>query len=797
MESRKYEKSDTPVINSSTSKVSNTSNDSSPASSPFMNFEAQFFKAMQRAAPGSPKQYEQEGVIHFFLLGTNENAGKTKTILTALYESMDVTPQQARHLINGPGGTSTDPKHPMLGSYYFECDYNATTCEFNCRKKTKSFLNSTTKAGGLGLGSGMQDASDEIIQVIEAWRAAHGEHLPKSIKFWSFSRGAVCANLAANDIYQKYGMNLKVDIFAIDPVPGPMQNAGPKEVTIPPNVTNCMIILMDGERRQLFVPFSKHRIRPQGQKIIYRILKGPHSYAERFSNDPLNNQNLGLDSGFLLWDFAHEFAKKVGLKLNRTVPFSYKQDKLYFYVLPPDEIKTEFENDRERLNAYTRMVLQSDHYNSLSTTGVDSKIRTFTERKRDYFLHGTQLFQDRYHLELFKSAYPSFFDYFFQNHKSKSNLPDVIKDINSIRENKNLLQFLCKTGDASDTQRLLCNLLTIDENEVITCDNNAECLTKNGVSILPHGIPLILDDFETNAALVNLWEASLMSVFPVFSDHDTSISKNEANKFIDRVYQELIVDRPIKDTIVAIQDVIKNAIIHYYEKPSIAFRLRSIFASDDPLPNIAEDLLLYRLSSFYSDLNQPSNSHRTTHEEDAIIADLKKCAEDINLIKANMHIDLNIKTELVKTSLAQLHDKAIKYKSNSIFSRIIKAALDDYFNPRTICSHAIEVLIKYNHSGKLLDRNAERKKLRIESALRELQMLHNKQNGNNTITVKTILSNLRDDILSFDQNSSIRKTIDDFIFNLCIFYENNDQAHHCFALKEIKEYTTSTTTHKM
>src|SRR5215472_3184242 len=79
--------------------------------------------------------------------------------------------------------------------------------------------------------------------------------LPRTINMVGWSRGAITCFMIANALHQNPRTSgIEVNIFALDPVPGPGNFDDPDKVTLPANVRHYAAVAQQDERRKIFKP---------------------------------------------------------------------------------------------------------------------------------------------------------------------------------------------------------------------------------------------------------------------------------------------------------------------------------------------------------------------------------------------------------------------------------------------------------------------------------------------------------------------------------------------------------------
>ncbi|KFA91920.1 hypothetical protein [Archangium violaceum] len=106
-----------------------------------------------------------------------------------------------------------------------------------------------------------------------------------TVNLMGWSRGAVTCIKQANKLYEIFGMSLKLNIFAIDPVPGGYTTITDDIRFIPPNVQDMLVILAVDDDRSTFQALDAQDLRvlspPTGQapapQVHFLPLPGNHS----------------------------------------------------------------------------------------------------------------------------------------------------------------------------------------------------------------------------------------------------------------------------------------------------------------------------------------------------------------------------------------------------------------------------------------------------------------------------------------------------------------------------------------
>jgi hypothetical protein len=138
--------------------------------------------------------------------------------------------------------------------------------------------------------------------------------LPRTINMVGWSRGAITCFMIANALHQIPRTSaIDVNIFALDPVPGPGNFHDPNKVTLPPNVKHYAAVVQEDERRRIFRPvLTDAGDAPDIQTKFYYMPGGHSTGVFRTKNE------VGLIAAFLV----HRFLEKHGTGLNNPIQLS-------------------------------------------------------------------------------------------------------------------------------------------------------------------------------------------------------------------------------------------------------------------------------------------------------------------------------------------------------------------------------------------------------------------------------------------------------------------------------------------
>jgi hypothetical protein len=465
----------------------------------------------------------EASVLTLAMLGTNEHRSH-KTILTELIDSIEVSPNQFAHLIDGPGGSGgPNHEHPMLGTYEFKYDENGLPTKPPLGKSE-----TLQQVKGLLTGDGFEDAIIEAKQVIK--RLIDTGHKPLTLNLAGFSRGADNILRLSNELNAIYTRDeLIINIFAIDPVPGPKRQLATRARIIPELVQDYVAVLQRDESRSVMeVQAKSHLVRqnPSMTTQTYHLYHGPHT-AGNYLDDISANEALNPEKHHttrLVYDDLSKFALAHGVKLRNGM-------KSLNHVVYGAEKSAPSKalSEGERFYLYNNM-LTKHQQDTQKHTVVQ---REFVSHLSDYFLHGKDYFINTAHMLSFQKRFPNFFDHFFQQGQQfrgeNEHWDKVVANVRDMRKYPNLIESL-----NTYFHRAGINNIPL---------TNLEALAAlKAHPPAPLGIVLIATEFYPDSELLKLWEAVQSAIHPVRIGYDTSTTPEKANALHDEVLEILIND---------------------------------------------------------------------------------------------------------------------------------------------------------------------------------------------------------------------------------------------------------------
>lgn len=176
---------------------------------------------------------------------------------------------------------------------------------------------SNSQTSGRVFGTGWDDNVYKAAWTLTHLKFERGMNI-QTVNLMGWSRGAVTCIRQANKLYEVFGTSLKVNIFAIDPVPGGLTSVTDDMRLIPPNVQHMLVILALDDDRSNFQPLDADSMfvscpatgTVEAPAVHYLPLPGNHSdvvYPTK-GNAP--------QSGKLVVHLAHKFLHAHGTRFS-------------------------------------------------------------------------------------------------------------------------------------------------------------------------------------------------------------------------------------------------------------------------------------------------------------------------------------------------------------------------------------------------------------------------------------------------------------------------------------------------
>jgi len=179
---------------------------------------------------------------------------------------------------------------------------------FATKGKLGSFV---AKIKGVVSGFGWEENVLHALEVMKAINAGSNQKIT-TVNMAGWSRGAItCAMLAhamAGDAATK---SIHINIFALDPVPGP-GNFGPEQVTIPPNCLNYTGVFQEDEARKIMRPAVPDPLNDEESDTHYKFffMPGAHNTGA---------MRLKSEVALIVAYLAHKFLSKHGTSISEKI----------------------------------------------------------------------------------------------------------------------------------------------------------------------------------------------------------------------------------------------------------------------------------------------------------------------------------------------------------------------------------------------------------------------------------------------------------------------------------------------
>ena len=163
-------------------------------------------------------------------------------------------------------------------------------------------------ARGTALGHGWEENVQETMDCIKFLHSAHPIHIVNTA---GWSRGAVTCHMLANALRKdSVTQNIAVNIFAVDPVAGPLNRSAPNKNSVPDNVANYMGIVSEDENRKIMKPVNVYSLRTSAEEI------GTGFTLVHIPGEHNTGVLKGTPAGKLVWFLAHKFLTGHGTVLD-------------------------------------------------------------------------------------------------------------------------------------------------------------------------------------------------------------------------------------------------------------------------------------------------------------------------------------------------------------------------------------------------------------------------------------------------------------------------------------------------
>jgi hypothetical protein len=359
------------------------------------------------------KTSEKKEILSFFFLGTGQHRETHQHVLTQYYKAIqnENNSNVAVRLFDGVGSKPpAGPSDYTPGTYIYNSESDEKVPIHNQEHLRKMHDFYQQAVGNMG-GEGLEELVVEAIQYLEKIKEENGGELPKTINIHGFSRGADGAVRLANWIYRLHP-EIKVNLFLLDHVPGPVKRDDEDSYTIPPNVERLDANIMLHEYRPVFKAQDKRRYiikAPDKTKVSFKILAGDHNHQMRLYGDKVQA------SAKLVHDDFRNFARETGsLSENAPTPG---------YISKNDVGQYQEEEAQQSLSLYERFKLYEEMQENepYYAQGRPQFYQRDALRHREEYVKDPELFFNQEHREIFKELYPAIFSWTFEQNIMGSN----------------------------------------------------------------------------------------------------------------------------------------------------------------------------------------------------------------------------------------------------------------------------------------------------------------------------------------------------------------------------------------
>lgn len=256
------------------------------------------------------------------------------------------------------------------------------------------------KATGMATGAGWDDNVMHAIATI-----AELDRLPDTVNMLGWSRGAVtCTKLAYK--LREFFPQIKINIFAVDPVAGVGHKSDTDTITIPGNVKNYCAVLSMHETRRFFKPQDAQRVcfTSRGTNAIFIPFPGNHEGQVKLDKNVKGN--IG-EAAQMAWFLAWKFLQKFGTRFKS--PPSPRYDGL------------------EQCNLYARMKIKMPDYQKTSPSGASALLmggaepREFLTKHIDRYVEHSDFFINEHHRRIFQRTLPYLYSWVFEGQDTDRN----------------------------------------------------------------------------------------------------------------------------------------------------------------------------------------------------------------------------------------------------------------------------------------------------------------------------------------------------------------------------------------
>ena len=255
------------------------------------------------------------------------------------------------------------------------------------------------------------------------------------VNIMGHSRGAVTGRRLANIIAKEINPErerrrvppIEINLLEVDPVAGLRNKSDDDAQHIPGDVKNMLSFISAHEERMLYtaqdLTFRTKFDAPDKTSAYFLPMYGAHGAINRSKEKKQPEQSTQIG-----WQMAYNFLAQHGTRFNNIPKFLTKSAN-------GSVTETDFKtlSDKEMLSLYDEMHENKENYSvkfSLSRARnwlQPRKARGFLQKDRERYVRDSHIFINIHERELFKKAYPTVFNYYFENAYGHRNNEDKEK----------------------------------------------------------------------------------------------------------------------------------------------------------------------------------------------------------------------------------------------------------------------------------------------------------------------------------------------------------------------------------
>lgn len=167
------------------------------------------------------------------------------------------------------------------------------------------------KLKGMISGFGWEQNVDHAMAVVKAINAGSLQKIDV-INMAGWSRGAVTCHMLSHALHADPETKaIRVNIFALDPVPGP-GNFGPEQITIPPNCFRYTAIFQEDEARKIMRPVVVDPLNDEESDTRFKFIPMPGAHNTGV-------MRLKTEVGLIVASLAHNFLSRNGTSISEQI----------------------------------------------------------------------------------------------------------------------------------------------------------------------------------------------------------------------------------------------------------------------------------------------------------------------------------------------------------------------------------------------------------------------------------------------------------------------------------------------